>query len=91
MRGYDFKLHRAEIDLLLELPGNKVWAIEIKRSSAPKVSRGFHLACDDVAATRRIVLSSANGKFPMAGGIEHVPLLALMQELQALRGVGALS
>ncbi len=79
----------AEIDLLLELPGNRVWAIEIKRSSAPTVSRGFHVACDDVAATRRIVVSSANAKFPMAGGIEHVPLLVLMQELLALRGAGS--
>ncbi|MDP3355638.1 MAG: ATP-binding protein [Polaromonas sp.] len=79
----------AEIDLLLELPGNKVWAIEIKRSSAPTVSRGFHLACDDVSATRRIVVSSANTKFPMAGDIEHLPLLVLMQELLALGAVGA--
>jgi predicted AAA+ superfamily ATPase len=78
----------AEIDLLLELPGNKVWAIEIKRSSAPTVARGFHVACNDVAATRRIVVSSANAKFPMAGNIEHLPLLVLMQELLALRGMG---
>ena len=77
----------AEIDLVLGLPGGKLWAIEIKRSSAPTVSRGFHLACDDVAATRRIVVSSANAQFPMAGGIEHVPLLGLMQELLALRVV----
>lgn len=75
----------AEIDLLLELPGNKVWAIEIKRSSAPTITRGFHVACDDVAATRRIVVSSANATFPMAGGIEHLPLLVLMHELLALR------
>ena len=75
----------AEIDLLLELPGGKLWAIEIKRSSAPTVSRGFHLACDDIAATRRMVVSSANAQFPMAGGIEHVPLLGLMNELLALR------
>jgi len=38
---------------------------------------------DDVAATRRIVVSGVNAKFPMAGGIERVPLLVLMQELLA--------
>ncbi len=75
----------AEIDLLLELPGAALWAVEIKRSSAPTVSRGYHIACDDVAATRRLVVSSANRRFPMAGGIEHVPLLELMRELLALR------
>ncbi len=38
----------AEIDLLLTLPGRKPWAIEIKRSLAPKVERGFYLACEDL-------------------------------------------
>lgn len=78
----------AEIDLLLDLPGGALWAVEIKRSSAPTVSRGFHIACDDVGATRRLVVSSANTRFPMAGGLEHLPLLALMQELLALRQAG---
>lgn len=74
----------AEIDLVLELPGHGLWALEIKRSSAPAVSKGFHIACDDIRRARRIVLSSANARFPMAGGIEHLPLLDLMQELRAL-------
>jgi len=75
----------AEIDLLLELPGAALWAVEIKRSSAPTISRGYHTACDDVAATRRLVVSSATQRFPMAGGLEYVPLLDLMHELLALR------
>ena len=75
----------AEVDLVLELPGNAVWAIEIKRSSAPKVSRGFHEACADVNATRRLVVSSANRRFPMGNGIENVPLLELMRELMGVQ------
>jgi predicted AAA+ superfamily ATPase len=75
----------AEIDLVMELPGSAIWAVEIKRSSAPTVSRGYHIACDDVGATRRLVVSSATTRFPMAGGIEHYPLLELMHELLALR------
>jgi predicted AAA+ superfamily ATPase len=74
----------AEIDLLLELPGGALWAVEVKRSSAPTVSRGYHIACDDVGATRRLVVSSSDARFPVAGGIEHVPLLELMRELLAL-------
>ena len=31
----------AELDLVLRLPGDDIWAIEIKRTTAPKVSRGF--------------------------------------------------
>lgn len=74
----------AEVDLVLELPGGALWAVEIKRSSAPTVSRGYHIACDDIGATRRCVISSANMRFPMAGGIEHLPLLDAMRELRAL-------
>ncbi|MDP3653403.1 MAG: hypothetical protein Q8R67_17185 [Rhodoferax sp.] len=70
---------------MLELPGGAVWAVEIKRSSAPTVSRGYHIACDDVAATRRLVVSGATTRFPMAGGLEHVPLRELMHELLVLR------
>jgi hypothetical protein len=44
----------AEIDLLLKLVGHrKPWAIEIKRGLAPKLERGFHLACDTVRPERR--------------------------------------
>jgi len=73
----------AEIDLLLELPGNALWAVEIKRSSARTLTKGFHIACADLSATRRIVVSSANTRFPMAGRVEHVRLLDLMHELLA--------
>lgn len=75
----------AEIDLLLELPGGALWAIEVKRSSAPTLSKGFYLGCADVGATRRLVVSQATTHFPMPHGVEHVPLQALMQELRGVR------
>jgi hypothetical protein len=36
----------AEIDLLFERGGKVEMAIEIKRSTAPVMSRGFHIACE---------------------------------------------
>jgi hypothetical protein len=50
-----------EVDLVLSLPGGKLWAIEIKRSSAPKVERGFHSACADLEPNRRFVVYSGQG------------------------------
>ncbi|MXX33834.1 MAG: ATP-binding protein [Gemmatimonadetes bacterium] len=64
----------AEIDLVLELGGGRIWAIEIMRSSAPKVSRGFHIACDDVGPDRRLVVHGGDESFPMREGIEAVSL-----------------
>ena len=35
----------AEVDLVVEHGDGELWAMEIKRSLAAKVSRGFHEAC----------------------------------------------
>jgi predicted AAA+ superfamily ATPase len=72
----------AEIDLLLKLPTQRApWAIEIKRSLAPKIERGFHLACDDVRPSRRRVVYGGTERFPIADGVEAVSLLDLCEEL----------
>jgi predicted AAA+ superfamily ATPase len=74
----------AEIDLLLKLPGQrKPWAIEIKRGLAPKIERGFHLACDDVRPGRRLVVYGGAERFPLAGNVEAVSLADLCEELVA--------
>ena len=33
---------QVELDLLLESPDKTIWAVEIKRVSAPKLGRGFY-------------------------------------------------
>ena len=38
----------AEIDLLLEWPDQRLWAIEVKRSLSPRLGRGFHQARADL-------------------------------------------
>ena len=55
----------AEIDLVLTLPGGELWAIEIKRSSAPKLERGFYLACADLAPAKRFVIYPGSERFPL--------------------------
>ncbi|MBM4245726.1 MAG: ATP-binding protein [Deltaproteobacteria bacterium] len=72
----------AEIDLLLKLPGRRApWAIEIKRGLAPRIERGFHLACDAVRPERRSVVHGGRERFPIAEGVEAVPLVDLCEEL----------
>lgn len=74
----------AEIDLLLKLPGQRApWAIEIKRGLAPKIERGFHLACEDVRPARRLVVYGGAERFPLAEAVEAVPLVDLCEELAA--------
>jgi uncharacterized protein len=71
----------AEIDLVLEFSMTEKWAIEIKRSSAPAVSKGFYTACDDIKPDKRYVVYAGNGSFSLREGITAISLAALMQEL----------
>jgi len=74
----------AEIDLLLKLPGQrKPWAIEVKRGLAPKIERGFHLACDAVRPGRRMVVYGGAERFPLAEDVQAVSLVDLSEELAA--------
>jgi predicted AAA+ superfamily ATPase len=74
----------AEIDLLLELPGGELWAVEIKRSLSPKVERGFHIACDDLKPQRRFVVYAGNERVPLPHNVEAVGLHALAEALAAM-------
>ena len=74
----------AEIDLLLLLPGGRLWAIEIKRSLVPKVERGFHEACADLRPERRFVVYPGSERFGLSSEVEAVPLRALALDLAAL-------
>ena len=47
-------------------------AIEVKRSSAPRASRGFRIACGDVRATAAAVIHSGAESFPLGDGIDAV-------------------
>lgn len=73
----------AEIDLVLDF-GTETWAIEIKRSTAPKLSKGFHYACEDLQPARQIVVHGGNEAFQLGGGIEALPLGKLMSDIRKL-------
>lgn len=73
----------AEIDLILEFSPRERWAIEIKHNPAPRLSKGFFIGCEDTAATRRIVVHSGVGSFPMANDVEAISLPALLETLQS--------
>lgn len=64
----------AEIDLVLEMPGGGLWAVEIKRGLAPRLDRGFHHACEDLKPERRFVVHSGEGRHPKAEGVEAIGL-----------------
>jgi predicted AAA+ superfamily ATPase len=63
----------AEIDLILELPGGHgIWAIEIKRGSAARVEKGFHVAREDIGPKRSFVVYSGEDRYPVSKDVEAI-------------------
>lgn len=64
----------AELDLVLRLPDGNIWAIEIKRTTAPKVSRGFHTGAEDIKANRKLLIYAGERDVPMVEDVRAMPL-----------------
>ena len=86
-RGTEASFYRssagAEIDLVLELPGGTLWAIEIKRTTSPKVTRGFHIAAEELGAEERMLVYADNRDVPGQGGVRAMPLASALELLTA--------
>ncbi len=63
----------AEIDLVLDLPGNHgMWAIEVKRSLAVKLSKGFHSARSALKPSKTFVVHASDDEYPLREDVEVV-------------------
>ena len=71
----------AEIDLLLELPNLGLWAVEVKRSLAPKLSRGFLHARKDLQPKRSFIIYSGNDRYFIRDDVEVLGLEEFCCEL----------
>ena len=73
-----------EVDLTLELPGSRLWAIEIKRGLAPRVGRSLRVALADLQPERAFVVYSGEERYPVGDGVEVISVAALAEELSRL-------
>jgi uncharacterized protein len=74
----------AEIDLVIEQGLRQRIAIEIKRSLAPSVSKGFHLGCEDIDATHRFIVYPGAEPYPVSNRVIVMPLLDMMTGLREI-------
>ena len=75
----------AEIDLVIEFSAKERWAIEIKRSlGSPAPSKGFYNGCEDIKATRQIVLYPGEERFKLDKKTDVMPLQRLLKDELAL-------
>lgn len=75
----------AEIDLLFERGGKPEIAIEIKRSSAPTLSRGFHGARAVLKVKESYLVHGGTETWPESEGVTAIGLVDLMRKLAKSR------
>lgn len=72
----------AEIDLILEFPGlSEKWAIEIKSGSAPKPTKGFYNAIEDVEPDKSFIVYAGDERYPISAGVDAIGLLEIAKLL----------
>ena len=71
----------AEIDLLFERDGLIEMVIEIKRSTAPTLSRGFNSARQALQPREAYLVRGGTESWPMADGVTAIGLRELMRKL----------
>ncbi len=73
-----------EMDLVLELPADRLWAIQIKRGLAPKVEPGARVALSDLRPERAFLVYAGDERYPKGEGIEAIGVAEMARELAAL-------
>ena len=69
----------AEVDLVLEFRNGETWIAEIKRSTAPTVSKGFFVAAADLGAARKLLVAPVEHPYSIKDGVEVMdPLMAAL-------------
>ncbi len=74
----------SEIDLILEFSPIERWAIDIRRSASPSLSKGFHLACETVQPQKKFVIYGGRDRFLLTEDIEATSLYDFLQEIGRL-------
>jgi predicted AAA+ superfamily ATPase len=68
----------AEVDLVLSWPDGREWAVEIKRSLAPRVERGLRSALADIEPERSFVVYPGSERYRLSAGVEAIGLAELL-------------
>ena len=82
VQGYFYRTSGgAEIDLLLVWPDGSLWAVEVKRSLSPTLSRGFHAGCADLRPTRKLIVYPGDERLRVTTDVDAVPLATIARDL----------
>ncbi len=75
-----------EIDLVLKISSQQLWAIEVKYGVAPKIKSSFHQAASDIGANKKFVIYSGEDDFPIGQDTLTLSLYNFMKQLKNATG-----
>ncbi|CAN5123283.1 ATP-binding protein [soil metagenome] len=70
-----------EIDLLLQRPGNETWAVEVKRSLAPKFSKGYSISSQELGTSKNFIIYPGTERYAINENTEVISLAAFLELL----------
>ena len=74
----------AEADLVLSWRDGRRWLVEVRRTTAAKLRRGFTAAWEDVKPERGFVVHAGEHRYPVRRDVEAIGLVELCREVAAL-------
>ncbi len=78
--GFYRTSHGAEIDLVLQAGSRRI-AVECKASTAPKVSRGFWNALEDLTIDEAFVVAPVDEAYPYEMNVEVLPITDIAERI----------
>jgi uncharacterized protein len=80
---YFYRTHQgAECDLLLTKSGKVKYAVEIKNTLSPKVSKGFRISMQDTQAEKGVIICRIQDAYPMEERIEAMGLCRFIDKFK---------
>lgn len=80
---YFYRTHAgAEIDLVLVGRAGRIACVEVKRSSAPKLTKGFYTAREDLGPELTLVVALVDEAYSLGDGVEVVDLSDAIERLR---------
>ena len=82
--SYFYRTSRgAEVDLIIKRPDGRIFAIEVKRSSSPKIKYGFYEACTEINPTDKLVIYDGKESFPTGQGLLATSLVDAIKRVSS--------
>ena len=72
--------HGAEMDVVVQ-SGSHTICFEVKSSSAPKVTQGFHVAMADLKPTKTYIVGQVEKRYAFSDSVEVIPVIDIAEAL----------